>query len=127
MPHARASQESRARLSASSDLFRDDMYFQWQLDSEQRRSSYPLNRIWKPGFRSWRMVGAYVLMPDHLHAFVAIDDQRLTLSMWMKSLKNALSRTLRVQGVPSPHWRKGFFDHILRSAESYGGKWSYVR
>jgi len=66
-------------------------------------------------------------MPDHLHAFVAIDDQRLTLSMWMKSLKNALSRTLRGQDVPSPHWQKGFFDHILRSAESFGGKWSYVR
>jgi putative transposase len=75
--------------------------------------------------RAW--LGAYVLTPDHPHAFVAIDDQRLTLSMWMKSLKNILSRTLRLQGVPSPHWQKGFFDHILRSAESYGGKWSYVR
>jgi REP element-mobilizing transposase RayT len=72
-------------------------------------------------------LGAYVLMPDHLHAFVAIDVQRLTLSMWIKSLKNALSKTLRLQGVPSPHWQKGFFDHILRSAESYGEKWSYVR
>jgi putative transposase len=66
-------------------------------------------------------------MLDHLHAFVAIDDQRLRLSMWMKSLKNALSNTLRGQGVPSPHWQKGFFDHVLRSEESYGEKWNYVR
>ena len=25
-------------------------------------------------------VGNYVLMPDHLHAFVAMDDQKITLS-----------------------------------------------
>jgi putative transposase len=66
-------------------------------------------------------------MPDHLHASVGIDDQRLTLSMGMKSLKNLLSKTLRLQGIPPPHWQKGFFDHILRSEESYGEKWSYVR
>ncbi len=72
-------------------------------------------------------LGAYVLMPDHLHAFVGMNDELLTLSEWMKSLKNALSQTLRLQKIPSPHWQKGFFDHILRSEESYDEKWSYVR
>ena len=24
-------------------------------------------------------------------------------------------------------WQRGFFDHLLRSAESYGQKWNYVR
>jgi REP element-mobilizing transposase RayT len=71
--------------------------------------------------------GAYVLMPDHLHAFVVIDDERLTLSAWIKSLKNALSKTLKAQGTLPPHWQKGFFDHILRSDESYSAKWEYVR
>jgi REP element-mobilizing transposase RayT len=37
-------------------------------------------------------LGAYVLMPDHLHAFVVIDDERMNLSRWIKSLKNALSK-----------------------------------
>ena len=31
-----------------------------------------------PAHGAW--VGKYVLMPDHFHAFVAIDDQRLSLS-----------------------------------------------
>src|SRR5438046_8309191 len=52
-------------------------------------------------------LGAYVLMPDHFHAFVVIDDQRLDLSAWMRSLKNAFSKVLRVHNVPSPHWQKG--------------------
>jgi putative transposase len=66
-------------------------------------------------------------MPDHLHAFVVIDDERLSLSRWVKSLKNTLSKTLRAQGVRSPHWPKGFFDHVLRGGESYSAKWHYVR
>src|ERR1043165_373336 len=42
-------------------------------------------------------VGRYVLMPDHLHLFVAMNEEALTLSAWMKSLKNALSKELRNQ------------------------------
>jgi putative transposase len=72
-------------------------------------------------------LGAYVLMPNHLHTFVVIDDGQLELGTWMKSLKNALSKVLRDKDVPSPHWQKGFFDHILRSEDSYSEKWNYVR
>ncbi len=100
-------------------------------------------------------VGKYVLMPDHLHLFVAFGDEYETalierresrqsqtdatgavaavcdrrlspLSEWMKSLKNSLSKTLRGLNVPAPHWQKGFFDHVMRSEESYSAKWLYV-
>lgn len=98
-------------------------------------------------------VGRYVLMPDHLHLFVAfggefelalnarrsqsdaiedspvaaVYDRRLSaLSEWIKSLKNALSKTFRAQNIPAPHWQKGFFDHVMRSEESYSEKWLYV-
>lgn len=72
-------------------------------------------------------VGCYVLMPDHLHLFVSFDDEQIGLSLWMKSLKNALSKTLRLRGISAPHWQKGFFDHVLRSSESSSEKWEYVR
>ena len=49
----------------------------------------------KQGANHGAWLGAYVLMPDHLHAFVVIDDQRMNLSAWIKSLKNALSKVLR--------------------------------
>ena len=70
-------------------------------------------------------VGRYVLMPDHLHLFLSVDE--IPLSKWVKSLKNALSKTLRIAGQEGPHWQKGFFDHLLRSGESYSQKWDYVR
>ena len=78
-----------------------------------------------PEHGAW--IGAYVLMPDHVHAFVAINDQKISLSDWMKSLKNALSKTMRSKRIPAPHWQKTFFDHVLRGADSYTEKWHYVR
>jgi len=66
-------------------------------------------------------------MPDHLHVFVATDDEKITLSDWMKSLKNTISKALRLNGVALPHWQKTFFDLVLRSDESYSEKWNYVR
>ncbi len=73
------------------------------------------------------LVGRYVLMPDHLHAFVCIPPAAVGLSKWIKSMKNAISKHWRSCGIPSPHWQKGFFDHLLRSDESHAEKWKYVR
>src|ERR1700682_5090164 len=61
-----------------------------------------------PEHGAW--LGAYVLMPDHLHAFIAVDDEQVVLAKWMKSLKNALSKTLRATKISAPHWQKTFFD-----------------
>jgi putative transposase len=75
--------------------------------------------------RAW--IGDYVLMPDHVHVFVAVDTDRISISSWIKSLKNAISKTLRNEGISAPHWQKGFFDHVLRRRDSYSAKWDYVR
>ncbi len=77
-----------------------------------------------PAHGAW--LGRYVLMPDHLHAFVALDEEKITLATWMKSLKNSLSKSLRACGISAPHWQKTFFDHVLRGSESYSEKWEYV-
>jgi len=72
-------------------------------------------------------VGRYVLMPDHLHLFVAIAPGGLELSKWVQILKVTMAKALRSQGHAGPYWNKSFFDHLLRSAESYRLKWEYVR
>ena len=53
-------------------------------------------RFGKEGPLHGAWIGAYVIMPDHLHVFVATDE-KMTISAWMKSLKNAISKTLRVK------------------------------
>jgi putative transposase len=86
-----------------------------------------LAQFGKEGPEHGAWLGAYVLMPDHMDVFVKIDDRQQDLSTWVKSLKNALSKVLRMHSVPPPHWQKGVFDHVLRSTESYTQKWNYVR
>jgi REP-associated tyrosine transposase len=66
-------------------------------------------------------------MPDHFHLFVTIDDERISLSNWVRALKGTLSSQLRQEGFSSPFGQKGFFDHVLRSDESTTQKWHYVR
>jgi len=79
------------------------------------------------GLQHGAWIGAYVLMPDHLHAFVGLDDRKIDLPSWMKSFKNTLSKALRFDGIAAPHRQKDFFDHVLRSEESYEEKWQHVR
>jgi REP element-mobilizing transposase RayT len=70
-------------------------------------------------------VGRYVIMPDHLHFFVDYGEE-ITLGVWMKALKNSLSKILREKGYGAPHWQKGYFDHLVRSEASYEEKWQYT-
>src|SRR5437868_5385864 len=68
-------------------------------------------------------VGRYVIMPDHVHLFVAFPATGITLSQWVQSLRSVLGKELLRLGFQKPHWQEGFFDHLLRSAESYAEKW----
>lgn len=72
-------------------------------------------------------VGRYVLMPDHVHLFVAFPPTGITLSKWIQALRSVLGKELLRIGFQKPHWQEGFFDHLLRSSESYSEKWEYVR
>jgi putative transposase len=67
-------------------------------------------------------LGGYVIMPDHVHLFVRGGDGFI-LSRWIGGLKRSLAAGLGVQRL----WQAGFFDHLIRSDESYGNKWNYVR
>jgi putative transposase len=68
-------------------------------------------------------VGRYVVMPDHIHLFVRIDPD-ISLAQWVGGLKRAISVALQ---TGNHLWQPGFFDHVLRSDESYAEKWVYVR
>lgn len=84
---------------------------------------------------SWReaeavhgwLVGRYVIMPDHVHFFATpLADRAKTLSKFIECWKRWTRRELQKQGI-AIGWQREFFDHLLRSSESYGAKWEYVR
>jgi len=71
-------------------------------------------------------VGRYVIMPDHVHLFVC-GDATFVFGRWIGQLKQALARAGGLSRHSSQVWQEGCFDHVLRSDESYGQKWQYVR
>ena len=71
-------------------------------------------------------VGRYVILPDHIHMFVVMPAEGILLARWVQSLRANVGKTLLALGHAKPHWQEGFFDHLLRSGESYTEKWAYV-
>jgi putative transposase len=60
-----------------------------------------------------------LLMPDHLHALIAIDGEA-SLSSLVSNFKRATSRFARIQ------WQRNYFDHRLRHDESLEEKAAYI-
>jgi len=96
-----------------------------------------------------RVMGRYVLMPDHLHCFVRLASGA-RIGDYVRWLKTAITRSLtrpitdrcyiqsadlrsqcstdlRSDICKGYVWQSGFFDHVMRSRESYSQKWEYVR
>ncbi len=71
-------------------------------------------------------VGRYVIMPDHIHLFVRIGMEG-RLNATVKRLREGITKYLRQHSPGLIVWQPGFFDHVLRSGESYAEKWEYVR
>jgi REP element-mobilizing transposase RayT len=67
-------------------------------------------------------------MPDHVHFFCTDAQSRVSLSDMVGSFKQWSAKAIcQRTDLKAPLWQREFFDHLIRSAESYSGKWEYVR
>jgi REP element-mobilizing transposase RayT len=74
------------------------------------------------------ITGRYVLMPDHVHFFCTFRENRHSLERFVGKWKEWTAKNAhRRHHIAVPLWQPGFFDHVLRSFESYEEKWDYVR
>jgi REP element-mobilizing transposase RayT len=72
-------------------------------------------------------IGYYVIMPDHVHFFASPSRSAATLSRLMQAWKGWTSKRIgKATGLQPPLWQSGFFDHVLRSFESYEEKSRYI-
>jgi len=83
-------------------------------------------------------IGRYVIMPDHVHFFCRAELSAEPLRMFMQKWKQWTSKRIGrdIDKVGSGDacmkqsrtvWQEEFFDHVLRSSESYSQKWEYVK
>lgn len=73
------------------------------------------------------VIGRYVVMPDHVHWFCGATEERKGLADFVRDWKKWTARRIKQALDGSPVWQAEFFDHLLRSGESYDRKWEYVR
>jgi putative transposase len=73
-----------------------------------------------------RCIGRYVIMPDHVHFFARLGREDRFCD-FVRLLKQHAGKGLSPRSASGRHWQPGFFDHLMRSGESYGEKWAYVR
>jgi len=72
------------------------------------------------------LVGRYVIMPDHVHLFCSPGEfEAPSLERWMRYWKSLATRGLGEKA--GAVWERHHWDRQLRSGESYGDKWEYVR
>ena len=67
---------------------------------------------------------AWVLMPDHFHGLIRLDDR--DLSKVVASARSRLTRALRKEGRTYPLWQRAFQDRALREDEDVRAAARYI-
>ena len=70
------------------------------------------------------LVGDYLMMPDHLHAFCAPHDLSFTIERWITFWKRDFRRR---HGHEDWRFQSRGWHHRLRNDENYQTKWIYVQ
>jgi REP element-mobilizing transposase RayT len=117
----------RSRFDTGPSLFRHLLHPPAKAVSGARRGSCSIRPFAERAGRDFNIgVGRYVIMPDHVHLFVR-GGEDFRLGRWVGLLKQALAKASNLPRAKTQLWQEGFFDHVLRSDESYSQKWNYVR
>jgi putative transposase len=126
----------RAHLHRLSNVWLDNPIFFLTACVSRRRqalanpaAAHELRKAWvaAQAIHGWR-VGRFVIIPDHVHFFARPRLEAKTLAGFMRDWKKwTARRILAIDEAPAPLWQPEFFDHLLRSPQSYAEKWEYVR
>lgn len=84
-----------------------------------------LHDIWQQEAKAW-LVGAYVLMPDHLHFLCIPQDLNMggEVEKWTAFWKDRFSKRI---GRPQWRWQRGLFHHRLRNDFQLQEKLQYMK
>jgi putative transposase len=97
--------------------------------TQERRKQLANSEVHNALLKAWStadrwMIGAYVIMPDHIHFFCSPTHENCVIERWTTFWKRELRRAL---GASAPRFQSDSFHHRLRGEESYVKKWEYVR
>ena len=70
----------------------------------------------------------YVLMPDHIHLIVRMDNGRMWASAPTKHLSSIVRsiKTLTTKEIGVSIFQRSYYDHIIRNPQDYDEIWRYI-
>ena len=72
------------------------------------------------------LVDKYVVMPNHVHAILILQQQNALLSTVIGQYKAAVTKKARTVFPDIQIWQTSFHDHVIRSQASYEKIWLYI-
>lgn len=73
-------------------------------------------------------VDKYVVMPNHIHMILRLEENGRMISAPTKSISTIIGQMKRVSSklAGRPLWQRGFYDHIIRDEADYLRIWDYI-
>ena len=74
-----------------------------------------------PAFYPSVSVDHYVIMPNHVHLILVLNDSDVSVSTIIRHLKSAVTKE-----YGAPIFQRSFHDHIIRDFSDYEMIWNYI-
>ena len=86
-----------------------------------------------PDYHPYIELGAFVVMPNHVHGIVMVKDtnleavKRRSVSDIMRGFKTFSSQRInRVRGATGPVWQRDYWEHVIRNQEVFKRIHDYI-
>ena len=83
-----------------------------KLTEEGKISKYYIEQIHK--IYNSVNIDEYIIMPNHIHMIIKVNENNLSISTIIKQYKMAVSKKLGYS-----IWQKSYYDHIIRNEKEY--------
>jgi len=71
-------------------------------------------------------VDKYVVMPNHIHAIIVLQDFETNLSTVIGQYKSFVTKQIHKEQPEIKVWQSSFHDHVIRNQTDYQRIWSYI-
>ena len=71
-------------------------------------------------------IDKYIVMPNHIHAIIALENGAKELPTIVGQYKAYVSRKIHAIASTKEVWQSSFHDHVIRNQSDYERIWNYI-
>ena len=73
------------------------------------------------------LVDHFVVMPNHIHMIVVLEEKAPNLNQIVAQYKSGVSRRIHHLFPDISVWQRSYHDHVIRNQISYENIWNYIQ